>query len=59
MTRRKRPRPDPLSSRDQTLRALSLGGAGGHYGFGRYPERIFASVRYMVVVRARHEERAP
>ncbi len=31
---------------------LALGGAGGHIGFGRYPEGVFASVRFMVVVRA-------
>ncbi len=43
---------DPLASREGILRTLALGGAGGHYGFGRYPEGIFATVRYMVVVRA-------
>lgn len=34
------------------LRTLALGGAGGHYGFGRYPAGVFASVRFMVTVRA-------
>lgn len=46
-------RPDALSSREETLRVLALGGAGGHFGFGRYPEGIFASVRYMVILRAK------
>lgn len=43
----------PTSSREDVLHVLSLGGAGGHYGFGRYPEGIFASVRHMVIVRAK------
>lgn len=49
---RKQARPAALSSREETLRVLSLGGAGGHFGFGRYPEGVFASVRFMVVLRA-------
>lgn len=49
---RKPARPDALSSREETLRVLALGGAGGHFGHGRYPEGVFASVRYMVILRA-------
>jgi len=41
------------SPRADMLRTLALGGAGGNYGFGRYPEGVFASVRYMVVLFAK------
>lgn len=49
--RRKPARRAALSSREETLRVLALGGAGGHFGFGRYPEGVFASVRFMVVLK--------
>lgn len=54
-TRRKQapPRPDALSSRALTLRALDLGGARGGEGFGRYPAGVFKSPRYMTVLHAK------
>ncbi len=42
---------DQFSSREVMLRTLALGGASGGYGFGRYPEGVFASVRFMVTLR--------
>jgi hypothetical protein len=42
---------DQFSTREEMLRVLHLGGARGNFGFGRYPEGIFASVRDMVFVK--------
>ena len=51
---KRRPAPPPaLSTRELTLRCLALGGAQGGYGFGRYPEGVLASVRYMTVLVAK------
>ena len=48
---------DQFSSREDMMRTLEFGGARGNYGFGRYPEGIFASVRTMRTVYAKREER--
>ena len=58
MARRKPPRDvTAASSNAEMMRTLAIGGAGGHYGFGRYPEGVlshgFATSRHMVFGRAK------
>lgn len=56
MKKRKTKERPQRSPRSELERTLSIGGAGGNYGFGRYPEGIFTTPRSMTFLRAKSDK---